>query len=177
MAVSTRHGTLPAVKGPALLFILILALGSKGFAATCVEPPPPDARFELGLALQNLMPSRLPSFSGALPAYGIVASFPWGANAIEAQVIYGVSDGVAAKLFEVGYRYNVRITYLTGFALVGAHVLNYSTPGPDQTYPGGFLGLGAVIPMAGTFAIDIFVKSYFQIRPMFAVGGAFRVAL
>ncbi len=162
------------------LFVLssLLFLAASGaHAETCGDLPVEDARFEVGLSVESLLPSKLPNFEGALPAYGVVAALPWGKDFVELQVIFGSSPAVAAKLFTAAYRLNIVTPHLNGFALAGAHFLSYATPGPDRNFFGGFLGLGSTISMAPQFAIDVLLKTYFQSRPMLAIGGAFRLAL
>jgi len=165
----------PMRKG--VLIALCFLVLDFGQAEVCGDPPRRESRLEVGLAVENLVPSKLPNFEASLPAYGIVAGIPLGENAIELEVLYGSSPGASAKLFEAAYRLNLTTPHLNGFALAGAHLLSYTTPGPDQNFVGGFLGLGATISMAERFAIDALLKMYFQTRPMLAVGGSFRVTL
>lgn len=160
----------------ALSFLLCFAV-SGARAETCGELPPGDTRFEVGIALESLIPSKLPNFESSMPAYGVIAALPWGKDFVELQVMFGSTPGVTAKLFTAAYRLNIVTPHLNGFALAGAHFLSYATPGPDRNFFGGFLGLGSSIAMAQQFAIDVILKTYFQVRPMLAVGGAFRLAL
>jgi hypothetical protein len=162
------------VKG---LFLILLISTSAAAVETCGEAPAKGSQFEMGLALESLIPSRLPGFDATVPAYGVVVSIPWGKDSLELEVLYGSSPGVGVKLFEAGYRLNVETPHLGGYALAGAHFLSYTTPGPDENFIGGFLGMGATVSMAERFGIDAFLKTYFMTRPMVAVGGAFRLAL
>lgn len=124
------------------------------------------------------MPSRLPGFDGALPAYGAIVSFPWAAHAIEVGALYGASDSFSVKIGQAGLRLNAETAHFSGYALVGAHVLGYSSLTVNaRFFFGGFVGIGASLPMGKAFALDLGVKSYFQSRPMLSMGGAFRVSL
>ena len=160
-----------------VLLTLFFGVLDFGQAEVCGNPPPRPARFSVGLAVENLIPSKLPNFEAVLHSYGIVASIPLGDDAIELEVLHGSSLGTVVKIFEAGYRLNLTTPHLDGFALAGAHFLSYTTPGPSRNFVGGFLGLGATISMAERFAIDALLKTYFQTRPMLAVGGSFRLAL
>ena len=107
-----------------LILILLMSLSTRPLSAEdCGDRAPRPPGIDVGLAVANLIPSRLPNFAGTLPAYGVVASFPWGKDAIELEILYGTSPVTEVKLFEVAYRLNVATSHLDGFALVGAAVL------------------------------------------------------
>lgn len=157
--------------------MLLAFLALPGRAEVCGDSPAREARFEAGLALETLIPSRLPDFASSMPSYGVVAAIPWGPNAIELEVLYGSTPTNTVRLVEAAYRLSLDTPHLNGFALGGAHFLSYRGLGPTYSFVGGFLGLGATISMAKRFSIDMLLKNYFQTRPMLAVGGSFRLAL
>jgi hypothetical protein len=158
-----------------LLLGLVLALPAR--AEVCGDKAPPPPRLELGLAVESLIPSRLPELEVTFPVYGLLVSVPVGTNMVDLEMLLGGSQDVTVRIFETAYRLNVETPHFSGYAMAGAHLLFYSAPISDYTLIGGLLGLGIVVPLGERFHIDLLVKSYFQSRPIVALGGTFRLAL
>jgi hypothetical protein len=156
-------------KRPSILgsFILIPILILTSSRATL------GAALELGISVQQLIPTHMPEFSFSLPAVGPNILIPIGDDHLRVQGLFTAQSQFVFYLAEVGYTWTVTTPFFTGFAGLGAHYMHYSTADALYDFVGGNLGVGLTLAMSKNFHVLVEMKGYIQEKSMLTAGAGF----
>lgn len=136
-----------------------------------------DNRWDVGLAMQYLVPDRLADFEIPISAFGLRFGVPLGPNTIDIQGVYGGSDTISLYLVEASYRLNIPTPFLNAFLFGGIHHMHYGYLKRDQSLFGPQTGFGFYLPMAKDFQMGLGMKIYLTRKVMLTFGGSFAFLL
>jgi len=130
-------------------------------------------RFELGLAIETIVPSGLPDLTASLPLYGVVMGWPIFGGTIELRGGIGGAPSTSLYLAEATYRFDIPSPFLNTFLLLGAHYLTYTVTSVPATHDGfgANTGLGFSFPLSKSLEVSLGLRVYLQSRSMMTFGG------
>lgn len=130
-----------------------------------------ENRYELGLSMQVLVPNLMPEFEEPLVSLGPRGSIPLGNHAIELGFLYGTDKSDTLYLVEGGFRYNVVLPFLAGYAYAGIHYLKYLIKQRLHDTGGPVVGIMFNFPMSKGFTMGIGMRAYYPSKIMMGFGG------
>jgi hypothetical protein len=135
------------------------------------------ASTELGLSVQQLIPTHMPEFNSSIPAFGPNILIPLGGDHLRVQGLFAGQNGVTLYMAEAGYYWTVTTPFFMGMVGLGAHYMHYNTIDASYDFVGGNLGVGLSLVMSKSFHVLLEMKGYIQERSMLTAGGGFSFVL
>lgn len=141
-----------------------------------------EHRYLLGLGIQFLVPDQLPDFETTQLVYCPRFFFPVGKDHIQLGVTYGSDSGVYPQLdhlflAELGYRFDYRTRFFTGFLIAGGQFSRYFSNGKDHQGFGPNWGFGLIFPLAKDFRMGTEMRAYLIEKVVLGFGANFTFAL
>lgn len=130
-----------------------------------------ENRYELGLSMQVLVPNLLPEFEAPVVGLGPRGSIPMGDHAIEMGFLYATDKSDTLYLLEGGFRYNIVLPFLAGYAYAGVHYLKYLFKQRLHDNGGPVVGFMLNFPMSRGFTMGIGMRTYFPSKILLSFGG------
>ncbi|MFM8268641.1 MAG: hypothetical protein ACKN9V_00485 [Pseudomonadota bacterium] len=170
------------MKSKLVLFALFFSLAS--FPAISFEKTESseEGRYLVEVGIQFLVPNQLIGFETTQMVFCPRLFVPLGSEHIQVGLSYGTDTGIYPQLdqifiAELGYRFDFKTRFFTGFLSGGGQFSRYLSKGGDFRNWGPHASWGIVFPLTKDFRMGAEMRALFLEKAVLGFGGNFTIAL